>query len=290
MVEHKFGGDWTEAKLKRLKQYLNQYRQIFSRNPRARYFTTWYVDAFAGSGSRAEESPTLDLLEPEATQEAIRYFAGSAKIALELESPFHRYLFIEKSRLRCDELKSMIAREHPNLSAQCEFRQQDANEALLAWCKQRDWNKDRAVVFLDPYGLQVDWKTIEALGATHGVDLWYLFPLNMRRLLTRDGLIDEIWRERLDTLLGTRDWKSRFYRPRTESNLFGEETVFKRDATIENIKEFIEGRLRTCFHKVADGLVLRNSRSSPLYLLCFAAANEKGAPTALRIAQYILGD
>jgi len=44
------------------------------------------------------------------------------------------------------------------------------------------------------------------------------------------------------------------------------------------------------FEKAAKGLVLKNSRSSPLYLLCFAAANKGGAPTALKIAQDILDD
>ena len=58
MAEQKFGGDWTEIKLQRLEQYLKVYRTIFTGNARARYFTTWYVDAFAGTGSRTE--PAVD--------------------------------------------------------------------------------------------------------------------------------------------------------------------------------------------------------------------------------------
>jgi len=290
MVDHRFGGDWTELKLSCLEAYLIKYRTIFTANPGARFYRTWYVDAFAGTGSRAEDAPILDLLQPEDQQEATRYFAGSAKIALELASPFDRYLFVEKSKPRCDELRAMIEREHSALSTRCEFKQQDANETLRAWCDERDWSRDRAVVFLDPYGLQVDWRTIEALGATRGVDLWYLFPLNMRRLLTRDGLIDPGWQRRLDLLFGTHDWEARFYRPRKQQGLFGETETLQRDATVENIREFIEERLKTCFHAVARGLILKNSRSSPLYSLCFAAANAKGAPTALKIAQYILSD
>jgi len=34
--------------------------------------------------------------------------------------------------------------------------------------------------------------------------------------------------------------------------------------------------------------VLRNSANCPLYLLCFAVGNEKGAPIAMRIADYLL--
>jgi len=43
------------------------------------------------------------------------------------------------------------------------------------------------------------------------------------------------------------------------------------------------------FADVAENpLVLRNSRNTPLYLLCFAAGNSEGAKTAVKIAQNIL--
>ena len=48
-------------------------------------------------------------------------------------------------------------------------------------------------------------------------------------------------------------------------------------------------RLKSIFPGVADHpLVLRNSTGCPLYLFCFAAANERGARVALRIANDIL--
>src|SRR6185437_11426333 len=52
VTAHKFGGSWTETKLECLRKYLNAYRKIFTQNQRARYFKTWYVDAFASTGSR----------------------------------------------------------------------------------------------------------------------------------------------------------------------------------------------------------------------------------------------
>ena len=45
-----FGGSWTETKLKILQGYLKAYSTIFTANERARFFNTFYVDAFAGSG------------------------------------------------------------------------------------------------------------------------------------------------------------------------------------------------------------------------------------------------
>jgi hypothetical protein len=73
-------------------------------------------------------------------------------------------------------------------------------------------------------------------------------------------------------------------------NLFGESEIRQRTADAASIESFIHDRLSRCFVKVAKGKVLRNSRQSPLYLLCFAASNEKGAGTAVNIAQDILRD
>jgi three-Cys-motif partner protein len=294
MVEHAFGGDWTEDKLTRLSKYLAAYRSIFTSNAKARHFTTWYVDAFAGTGSRATYgSPAtgqglVDEVYEDA--ESARYRDGSAKIALGLVSPFDRYLFIEKSKSRLSELDGLILREFPHWAARCELEQGDANAVLCAWCKKRDWTKERAVVFLDPYGMQVEWSTIQTLGATKAVDLWYLFPLGVARMLTRDGKIEESWRRRLTILFGTGDWEERFYRMEAKKDLFGEWEQLQRDATVKNIQGYINERLDTCFTAVADSLVLRNSKASPLFALCFAAANERGAPIALKIAKSILKD
>lgn len=297
MAEHKFGGDWTDVKLAKLEKYLRAYRMIFSGNERARHFRTWYVDAFAGTGSRA-----MSVRRGAATRlfggdvynddDTKRYRAGSARIALGLQDPFQNYLFIEKSRSRVSELKKMIEREHPGLVSRCDFRQGDANQVLKRWCQKRDWSKERAVVFLDPYGMQVDWSTVRALGATKGVDLWYLFPLGVgvARLLKRDGKLDESWEKRLDSVFGTKEWRKRFYETTEWEGLFGPLKTVERDAPTEKIEAFIHERLKSCFAGAAKGLILRNSKSSPLYCLCFAAANEHAAKTAIKIAKEILAD
>jgi three-Cys-motif partner protein len=298
MAEHKFGGDWTEVKLAKLEKYLRAYRTIFSGNEKARHFKTWYVDAFAGTGSRANPSSSgfihEDLFAEDVYEDAeIKgYRDGSARIALGLDDPFHRYLFIDKSRNRVAELKKMIEADHPGLLSRCDFRQGDANQVLTTWCQQRDWMKERAVIFLDPYGMQVEWSTVQTLAATKGVDLWYLFPLGIgvARLLKRDGNLDESWANRLDSVFGTKDWRERFYETTVSDGLFGPLETVERDAPAEKIQAFIHERLESCCAGVADGLILRNTKSSPLYSLCFAATNERGAKTAIKIAKEILAD
>ena len=52
---------------------------------------------------------------------------------------------------------------------------------------------------------------------------------------------------------------------------------------------YFNDRLATIFAGVAsEPKVLLNSANCPLYLLCFAVSNEKGAPIALKIATYLL--
>jgi three-Cys-motif partner protein len=299
MAEQNFGGEWTQRKLNCLRKYLNAYRNIFTGNAAARHLRTWYVDAFAGTGSRGRadvpEVPEAALFQDVyQDSDTAQYFEGSAKIALGLAKPFDRYLFIEKSKSHVATLKQTIEQDHPGLLPRCEFRTGDANAELRAWCKERDWKKERAVVFLDPFGMQVEWATIEALAATKGIDLWYLFPLGIgaARLLKRDGDIPEAWKKKLDSLFGTSAWQTEFYRENTtQTDLFGgEHTRVERDADATKIEAFIHARLDASFEKTAKGLVLENSRSSPLYLLCFAASNPRGATTAVKIAQDILKD
>lgn len=289
MAEHSFGGDWTQEKLDNLKGYLVAYRSLFASNKRARFFTTWYVDAFAGTGSIVKTSQTdsnhIFLDQP--TEEQKRFLDGSAKIALGLDSPFHKYLFIEASRKRAEELSSMVNSQFPSLEHRVTVKVEDANEAIRNWCKTRNWTKERAVVFLDPYGMQVEWDTIKVLAATKGVDLWYLFPF-ATRLLRNDQKIDDAWARRLDMLFGTNDWRSRFYPVRQQDTLFGPVSTTERDATESNIQAYIEKRLGSCFVGVAKSRILRNSTKSPLYALCFAVSNERGAKPALKIAQHLL--
>jgi len=294
MANQKFGGEWTERKLNCLRKYLNAYRRIFTRNEGARHLRTWYVDAFAGTGSRARVEVTETGLFEDVYQDkdTAQYLDGSAKIALSLTEPFDHYLFIDKSRGYVSTLEQTIKREYPALHSRCEFRQGDANTELKAWCGERNWKKERAVVFLDPYGMQVEWATVEALAASKGIDLWYLFPLGIgvARLLKRDGEIPEAWKRKLDSALGTDAWRTEFYRESVkQADLFGSSrTSLERDAPVEKIEAFINDRLAQTFEKTAKGMILKNSRSSPLYLLCCAASNPRGAATAVRIAQDIL--
>jgi three-Cys-motif partner protein len=293
MTSHKFGGDWTEEKLERVRKYLSAYTIIFARNPRARMLTPIYVDAFAGTGYRTLSYPAAeaDVPLPELLEHDNQTFLkGSARIALEVDPPFKQYIFIERDAQRAHELESLRA-EFPQHSSKIQIITADANTYLMQWCAQTDWRLKRAVIFLDPYGMQVEWPLIEAIGRTKAIDLWILFPLGVavNRLLTKSGPPPKAWAQALTRLFGSDEWSNAFYPSQKVLTLFGEEDLQTKRADYEKISVFFVERLKTVFTAVAENpLPLLNSRNNPLYLLCFASGNPVGSRTAIKIAQDIL--
>lgn len=298
MTTHKFGGSWTDEKLDNIRRYLIEYTKIFTNNEAASRFQTIYVDAFAGTGNRntpkCNTNATASMFQdPEfIDQEAEDIRKGSARIALELNPGFDRYIFIEKKQGFVHELEALKV-SFPEKAERIRVIQGEANERLQKWCASTNWKTHRAVVFLDPYGMEVDWQTITALAETKAVDLWLLFPLGqaVNRLLTRNGPPDGIWADKLTRMFGTPCWREEFYRPRAQMSLFdeNEEETLEKVADFDKIGNFFVQRLKSCFAKVAENpRPLSNSKNTPIFLLCFASANPKGAPIAVRIAQYIL--
>jgi three-Cys-motif partner protein len=289
MAKHVFGGEWTTHKLDRVRKYLCAYTKIFKKNPRASFFTTIYIDAFAGTGERSPSDDKSDGLGPLDT-DAQMLMKGSARIALEVDPPFDRYVFIEKRAKRVAELES-LRRDFPTKAAAIQIERAEANHFLKDWCRQTDWGKHRAVVFLDPYGMQVEWATLEAIAATHGIDLWLLFRLGVavNRLLTKNRPPPKNWADALTRTFGTADWEETFYPKKKELTLFGEEETQWKKATFDAIGSFLLTRLKSIFAQVAPKpLEMVNSRRIPIFLLCFAAGNPKGATTAVKIAKDIL--
>jgi three-Cys-motif partner protein len=287
---HRFGGDWTETKLEILRRYLEGYSTALKKQS----FKTAYIDAFAGSGYRSSEQEDEEgsLLFPDLAEEAPqRFLEGSARLALRVEPGFDAYVFVERHAGRYQQLKT-LPEEFPERADAIKIRQGEANEVIQKLCA-KNWTKSRAVLFLDPYGMQVEWATIEKVAQTGAIDLWLLFPLGIgvNRLLPRSGQIPSGWRSRLDRFLGTDDWYQTFYRTQTSSNLFGDEETTIVKAKMEEIGEYFVNRLKSVFPGVAPKpKVLMNSAGCPLYLFCFAIANPnpKAQAIALRIANHIL--
>jgi three-Cys-motif partner protein len=287
-----FGGDWTDEKLQPVKEYLSAYVQVLKNQP---FEKIAYIDAFAGTGYRIIESPSKKpgLFTKEEEQQYKKYVKGSAQVALEVEPPFDRYVFIELDADACKKLEDLKS-AYPDKADKIKIVNDDANVWLREKCNVEKeelrvfWRENRAVVFLDPFGMQVEWETIEAIARTRAIDLWVLFPLGVavNRMLTKTGEIPVGWRKRLNRIFGTDQWYGEFYRE--TKDLFGEE-VNEKIVSLQQIGKYYNERLKTVFPGVANNpKPLLNSTNVPIYLLCFAVGNPNAVGPALKIAQHIL--
>jgi three-Cys-motif partner protein len=209
--KQRFGGEWTSAKLERIRKYLIAYATIMRRQN----FRFAYIDAFAGTGYNAPKTKKDqgESFFPESAEpDVLDFIDGSARIALKVEPRFTKYIFVEKDPRRFAEL-AKLKDEFPSLASDIVLVNAEANAYLQDLCINRRWEQNRAVLFLDPFGMQVGWNTIEAIAKTQAIDLWILFPLGIgvNRLLRRDAKISEAWQKRLDNFFGTSDWREAFY-------------------------------------------------------------------------------
>ena len=290
----RWGGQWTEDKLDTFAKYVNAYLTIMNNN---RYTYNWkliYFDGFAGSGSRYEETNStsellLDLFDDDAINcDEINLYQGAAERILSIEQEgFDYYYFIDKDKSSINRLKDKLTGNYTK-DGKLEFRCSDANEEVIRMSKALKSNsKFRAMVLLDPFGMQVSWDTIASLANTH-TDLWILIPTGVivNRLLDRKGELKHM--ETLSSFfgLGEDEIKSFFYRKRVVNTLFGEEEIVtKVSQPIKRIAELYIERLKTIFAYVTEEpLVMYNTRKTPIFHFAFASNNE----TAKNIASQII--
>ena len=282
---HVFGGRWTEKKLAAVKEYLQAYAKVLKNQS----FEKWYIDAFAGAGDWVIKQSTQETQTPlfETEEDGLQFRNGSVKNALEVTPPFDGYLFLEKDPEKQKKLEQ-IREKYPDRNIQpicCE-----ANEYIVQWCN-RDWRNTRAVMFLDPFGMSVNWTTIEAIANTKSIDMCYLFPIGegVNRLLRNDGNIPDSHRKMLDDIFGTTKWYESFYRKTEVTDLFGSSSSnMEKAAKFDQLQKFMIERLESIFPWVEQNPIkLYNSKGSLLYLLCFAVGNKNGAKVASGIIQHI---
>lgn len=294
MAKQRFGGDWTEDKLARVGKYFERYNVALKNKP----FIREYIDAFAGTGYREvrDAGVSSKLLFPELADIEVqgKLLDGSARIALKTEPSFDRFTFIENNLHKAQELEK-LREEFP--SKDIRVYADEANRRVQAICSE-SWHNRRAVLFLDPFGMQVSWQTLEAVANTESIDVWLLFPLGVaiNRLLKRDREISEPIRQRLNIMFGDEAWFDAFY-SESGSKELNQRVMFDTDAQpgylskadFSMIEDYFRRRLQGIFAGVAANSVwLRNSKNVPLYQLFFMAGNKKGAPIAVRIAESIM--
>jgi three-Cys-motif partner protein len=225
--------------------------------------------------------------------------AGSARRALAIEPPFDHFHFNEQNSDRnkvLTELKNEFPNRHIVVTAE------DANQLLISAFSRRPWtlgasSKTRGVVFLDPYALQVEWKTLELLARTRAVDVWYLFPLrDVTRQLARQRSGIGPKEDRLDRVLSER-WRDLYSLPPPEkvlrqADMFGNpnDQEEERSASQKQIEQWFRELLGTQFPYASDPLPLLTggSRQAFSLFLCVANPSSKAVELAKHFHGYVM--
>lgn len=267
MAQRKFGGRGsTDVKLDIINTYLQMYQKALGGR-----FKTIYFDAFAGSGEvpLGNQEPSL-ISENFDTETAL---IGSAVLATQVEPRFSHYIFVDKRPQCIDSLRSKFA----DLSDHdIRYATEDANLAVRRLCDGVDWRSHRAVVFLDPFGSQVEWETLQAIASTKAIDVWYLFPAgnSVFRQISKSGKVHWTHEPSITRIYGTDAWKEEFLSEETAPSLFGMEKITQRDVTPLKAADFMLKRMKSIFEGgVLDKIIPLGQHSYPSFYLLFAWGN-----------------
>jgi len=207
-----WGGSWTVEKISIFLKYLNAYLEIMKRQR----FRLIYFDGFAGSGKIEPHTGIDSQIESVALQ----------VISLNAPYSFDMYYLVELNERKAIQLEKIVKEKFPE--KKIFIVAEDSNKKLKGLAEFLRKNKTyRALAFIDPFGMEVNWSSLEQFKAV-GCDMWILVPtgIGVNRMLTNDAAIRSSWIQKLEKFLGISEKEifNKFYREKKELTLFGEET------------------------------------------------------------------
>ena len=277
-------GDWSVDKLNILRVYSERYALILRNQTDVapgRRLSYGYIDAFAGAGEHIHKS----------TGEII---PGSPLNALRVRHAFDEYHFIDLKPSRVLRLRKLCS-EYENAFVHEGNCNRVLLEKLLPKFRYEDFR--RALCFLDPYGMNLEWEVLETAGKMRSIEIFLNFPiLDITRNAKRKSLelVDPVHRARMTAFWGTDDWHTSMVKQSDQQNFFGA-LLDSGDNTPEietvdgyTIAKAFQQRLKDVadFQFVPDPVPMRNRKEGLLYFLYFAGNNATGN----RIATHILNE
>jgi three-Cys-motif partner protein len=279
---HEFGAQHTEIKLELVESYLKAYMAAL----RGKFKQLWYIDAFAGTGSRTVriEERRGDLFEAPVPAR-VEQRRGSARIALDVSPTFDRLIFMEQNPDHC---AALVALKDANPHREITVLQGNANRLIQDEIHWSGWKSTRAVMFLDPYGMEVEWETLRAIAETKAIDVWYLFSLSglYRQAARNIAAIDSSKRAALTKMLGTDEWEQELYsQVRPIQDLLDDlepTEIRQRNADVAGLEAYVKRRLETIFPCVLDPFPLPPAKRPQRFSLFCAISNP--SPAAITLA------
>jgi three-Cys-motif partner protein len=251
-------GIWTRGKLDVLRRYLD----AFTTTTKNKATETIYIDAFAG---QPENKDRL-------TDEPID---GSAKIALSIDDPPFTILRFFETERNAAALERGLLSDFPDRDFQ--VLGGDSNELVpLELRRLRHLNWAPTFAFVDPNGMEAEWRTLEAIaafkeGRKWKAEIFYLFsPPMFQRLLRVDG--NEVRPQdsaAITAVFGTDDW-DHIYQARLngeiESSRAGDEYLNLMRWRMETVLDY----------QWTHPLEVRNERGRVIYHMIFATDHPVG--------------
>lgn len=226
--------------------FLLKYIDIFTTAMKGKWASLHYIDLFAGAG-----------MERLRGSQELRW--GSPMIAANAPKQFDRLHLCELDDKKYQALKKRVT----NLRPDSQILKGDANEEVHNIAKEIP-QRSLSLAFLDPYSLQIDFKTLEVLAAKRA-DLIIFFP------------------DRLDVL---RNWKHYYYgdpNSKLDRHL-GEGSDWRSvlesappNGRAEALRKFYVQRLKQYLKYPYVEHERISSQGHPLYYLIFCTRSELGA-------------
>jgi three-Cys-motif partner protein len=286
-----WGGKWTEKKLDAFAKYVSAYLTIMKRNP---YWKTIYFDGFAGSGDRKGKKNSALYEQLKLTEQDEKLYKGAAERVLTLPNDlsFDYHYFIDAKEESLKKLEAKLAVLQKTKKLPFIYCSGDSNQWLLKLAKLMTEHKNSfaALVLLDPFGMQINWESIEALKNTR-TDIWILIPTGVivNRLLDKNCNLE--YSQKLQSFFGMSEEKiiESFYHTETKLTLFGEEeTISKVTEPIEKIAKLYVTRLKMIWKYVTEEpLRLENSKRVPIFHFVFASNNIHATKIAKQIIKSV---
>jgi len=190
-------GPWVVEKLDYLTRYINIFETSMHNKPWRKRF---YIDLFAGSGKcRSSEQGPIHL--------------GSPRISLKTTCPFTDYVFVDSDPSNIETLKRRC--DTSPLRERIQYQVGDGNVLVKEIIKQfqcedqeflRGQWSSLNLAFLDPDGLELQWRTVATLATPGRTDLivhYSQMGLNRNMLHFFKSAEDTL----VDRFFGDRDWR-----------------------------------------------------------------------------------
>lgn len=254
-------GAWGEKKYKLVGSYCN----IFTSGMKNKWDTLVYIDLFAGAGYAKIKGTN-------------RILKSSALIALSIPNQFNKYIFCEVEVIKLQALKARVEREFP--SANVEYVLGNSNQNIDKIYSLIPKNsKEESILrfcFVDPFSLNLKFKTIHKLSKVGKIDFLILLALHMDANRNFRNYIEEN-STKIDLFIGDTNWRIPFKEGKIRSQDFIKFISDRYDVNMKEL-EYVE--------PVEKHQVKIEDKNIPLYYLAFYSKNPRGNDFFKKVEKY----